>query len=180
MKTGNISSLATLRYCLFDRALHPELFDIHLDHAIEQTRYEARIWITGCSHVIGFHAGEHSMSEVIANADAMLPERGQLLNMPFQGERAHEQKKAGGLSYMMNFQVESMTPPVYIKTHHELARLGAKHGLFVPFPMWMVNSLTPFTYINYDARPGELHVFAFHALPADLTIVKIQSIFSIE
>ena len=62
-------------------------------------------------------------------------------------------------------------------THHELARSGAKHGLFVPFPTWMSHGLTPFTYIDYQATPNGLHVFAFHAFPDDLTVLKTQSIF---
>ncbi|MCK4601239.1 MAG: DUF2617 family protein, partial [Phycisphaerae bacterium] len=81
--------------------------------------------------------------------------------------------------YMMNFQVESMSPTVYSKTHHDLARLGAQRGLFVPFPMWMTRSLTPFTYIDYEAKPNQLHVFTFHAFPEDLTVVKTQSIFEL-
>ena len=80
---------------------------------------------------------------------------------------------------MMSFQVETMSPAVYSKTHPDLARSGGRRGLFVPFPMWMTRSLTPFTYIDYEAKPNELHVCAFHAFPADLTIVKTQSIFEL-
>jgi hypothetical protein len=45
--------------------------------------------------------------------------------------------------------------------------------------MWMSHSLTPFTFVDYDAKPNELHVFTFHAFPEDLTIVKTQSIFEL-
>ena len=34
-------------------------------------------------------------------------------------------------------------------------------------------------YIDYDAAPNSLHVFAFHAFPEDLTIIKTQSIFEL-
>ena len=90
--------------------------------------------------------------ELIADSGAMLPQRGKLLEMPFRGERDHERKKAGGIRYLMNFQVESMSPMVYTKTHHDLARYGAHRGLFVPFPMWMARSLTPFSFIDYLFR----------------------------
>ena len=43
--------------------------------------------------------------------------------------------------------------------------------------MWRAQSLTPFTYIDYDARPNELHVLTFQAFPDELTIIKTQSIF---
>ena len=44
----------------------------------------------------------------------------------------------------------------------------------------MSRGLTPFTFIDYEAKPTELHVFAFHAFPDDLTIVKTQSIFELK
>jgi hypothetical protein len=62
-----------------------------------------------------------------------LPQRGLLLELPFRGERDHEVKRAQGINYMMNFQVETMSKAVFGKTHHDLARMGMKRGLFVPF-----------------------------------------------
>ncbi len=179
MSIGQKQHVANLRFFLYDRPLHPELFDIYDDHHIVKSGYEAQIWVTGCTHVIGFYRDEQSLVELTATADAELPLRGRLLEMPFRGEKDHERKRSEGISYMMNFQVETMSAQVYSQTHHELARLGAKRGLFVPFPRWMTNSLTPFTFIDYDARPNELHVLTFHAFPEDLTIVKTQSLFEL-
>ena len=179
MSIGQKQSVASLRFYLYDRPLHPELFEIYHDHHIVKDGYEAQIWVTGCTHVIGFFRGRCSIVEVTADADNILPQRGQLLELPFRGERDHEQKRAAEINYMMSFQVEPMSAAVYSGTHHDLARLGAQRGLFVPFPMWMSRSLTPFTYIDYEAKPNGLHVFAFHAFPDELTIVKTQSIFEL-
>jgi hypothetical protein len=179
MNTGQKQSVSSLRFYLYDRPLHPELFEIYHDDTIVKAGYEAQIWITGCTHVIGFYRQKNSLVEVTAGALSPLPQHGLLLQLPFRGERDHQVKRAGGINYMMNFQVEQMSPAVYSKTHHEVARMGAKRGLFVPFPMWMSHSLTPFTFVDYDAKPNELHVFTFHAFPEDLTIVKTQSIFEL-
>ena len=179
MSIGQKQTIGTLRYYLFDRPLHPELFEIQHDHHIVKPAYESQVWVTGCAHVTGFFRDKQSLVEVIADESVELPASGRLLEMPFRGERDHERKRTGGIHYMMNFQVETMSPAVYSRTHHELARLGARRGLFVPFPMWMARSLTPFTYIDYSAKPNELHVFAFHAFPEDLTIIKTQSIFEL-
>ncbi|MHC4294177.1 MAG: DUF2617 family protein [Planctomycetota bacterium] len=179
MPIGQKQRLSTLRFYLYDRPLHPELFEIHHDHYIVKNGYEAQVWVTGCSHVIGFFRDEAALVEVTGDSESDLPQRGLLLELPFHGERDHECKRSEGINYMMNFQVETMSPAVYSRTHHDLARVGSRHGLFVPFPMWMAHSLTPFTYIDYQARPNELHVFAFHAFPEELTIVKTQSIFEL-
>lgn len=180
MTMGQAQSVSSLRFFLFDRPLHPELFDIYHDHHVVKKGYEAQIWVTGCTHVIGvFHEGR-TMLEVTADAKTELPQRGLLKEMPFRGEGDHEHRDGREIAYMMNFQVETMSPLVYSRTHHDLARAGAQRGLFVPFPMWMTRSpLTPFTYIDYEAKPGQLHVFTFHAFPEDLTIVKTQSIFEV-
>lgn len=179
MSIGQKQALESLRFYLFDRPLHPELFDIYHDHQIVKCGYEAEVWVTGCTHVIGFHRDGFSLVEALAEPDTPLPQRGGLLEIPLRGERDHETKRSEGINYMMNFQVETMSAQVYSRTHHDLARLGARRGLFVPFPMWMSRSLTPFTYLDYEAKPNELHVFAFHAFPEALTIVKTQSIFEL-
>ncbi len=180
MSIGQQQRISSLRFFLYERPLHPELFEIYHDHHIVKSGYEAQIWVTGCTHVIGFYRERFSLVELIADSGAMLPQRGRLLEVPFRGERDHELKRAEGINYMMNFQVESMSPTVFSRTHHDLARLGAERGLFVPFPMWMTHSpLTPFTFVDYDAKPNELHVFTFHAFPEDLTVIKTQSIFEL-
>jgi len=179
MSIGQKQSVGNLRFFLYNRPLHPELFDIYHDHHIHKPSYEAQIWVTGCTHVIGFFRGDACLVELTSDDDELLPARGQLLQLPFRGEKAHQFKRADGIHYMMNFQVETMSPAVYSRTHHDLARLGAKRGLFVPFPMWMARSLTPFTFIDYETKPNEMHVFTFHAFPEDLTIVKTQSIFEL-
>ena len=169
----------SLRFFLFDRALHPELFEIVHGRSIVKSGYEARVWVTGCSHVISFHRERSSMTQVVADARQELPLRGRVLDVPFRGEKDHNSRQALGIHYMMNFQVESMSPTVYSRAHHDLARAGARRGLFVPFPAWMANGLTPFSFLDYDAKPNELHVFAFHAFPDKLTVVKCQSIFEL-
>ena len=172
--------VASLRFFLFNRSLHPELFAIYHDHHVVKSGYEAQIWVTGCTHVIGFYRAGQAIVELIADGSAMLPKRGRLLEMPSRGERDHECSSSDGIGYMMNFQVESMSERVYTRTHHDLARLGARRGLFVPFPAWMTRApLMPFTFIDYQAKPNTLHVFAFHAFPEDLTIIKTQSIFEL-
>ena len=179
MSTSQKQRVSSLRFFLYDRPLHPELFDIYYDQAIVKHGYEAQVWITGCSHVISFYRDDLALVEVTADSDSELPQRGLLLELPFRGERDHERSRTDGISYMMSFQVERMSAAVYSKTHQEFARQGGERGLFVPFPMWMVHSLTPFTFIDYEAKPNELHIFAFHAFPEEMTIVKTQSIFEL-
>lgn len=180
MSIGQTQRVESLRLFLFDRPLHPELFDIYRELSLRQEGYEARLWITGCAHVVGFYRGDHSLVEAIAGAeDAYLPQRGRMLCLPFRGEKSHERKQIDGIHYLMNLQAETMSPAVYRNTHHDLVRLGARRGIFVPYPQWRQKDLTPFSLLSYEARPNELHVMAFHAFPEALTILKTQTIFEL-
>ncbi len=180
MSLSQQQSVVSMRYYLYQRPLHPELFDIYLGDRIVREDFEAQIWVTGCSHVIGFYHQGVSLVEVLADVDGDQPANGRLMDLPIRGEKEHTRLHSGQVKYMMNFQVESMSEKVYATTHHDIARQGAKRGLFVPFPTWMNNPpLTPFSYIDYDVTPKHLHVFAFHAFPDDLTLVKVQSIFEL-
>jgi len=180
MSAGQKQQVSSLRFYLYDRPLHPELFDIYHDHRIVAERYEAQIWVTGCTHLIGFYSGGKSLIELIADVDSQLPRRGVQVELPFRGEKVHECNRQWPIHYMMSSQAETMSPMAYARTHHELARQGAKRGMFVPFPKWRSRSLTPFTFIDYQVRPDQLHVFAFHAFPQDLTMVRTQSIFELK
>ena len=179
MSIGQKQHVASLKFFLYDRPLHPELFEIYHGRNINRKEYQAQIWVTGCTHMIGFYRQKQSLCEVIADRGSELPSRGLLLEMPFKGEKEHQFKRSLGINYMMNFQAESMSAAVYAKTHHDLARLGAKRGLFVPFPTWRTHGLMPFTFIDYQTNETSLHVFAFHAFPEDLTVIKTQSIFEL-
>ena len=171
-------SVSSLRFFLFDRPLHPELFRVYHDHHITTGAYEARIWVTGCSHVISFHREEAVLTQVIAEADSLLPNKGRLLELPLRGERDHHHNHTEQINYMMNFQLESMSRNVYSKTHHDLANQGVHSGIFVPLSDWRTqDNLTPFTFIDFQAKPKELHLFTYHAFPEELKMVRTQSIF---
>ncbi len=179
MPLGQKQHVSQLQFFLYDRPLHPELFDIYQQRRVVKADYEAQVWITGISHLIGFYRGDATLVELLAESNTQLPTHGRLVALPFRGEKDQEFTHVDGIRYMMSFQVETMSARLYGRSHSELAALAARRGLFVPFPNWAVNSLTPFTYIDYEAKARELHVFAYHAFPEELTLIKTQSIFEL-
>ncbi len=172
-------TVSELQFILYSRPLHPELFDIYHDHRIVQAGYEAHIWVTGISHLIGFFRGRATIVELIAETGAELPRRGRLISLPLRGEKDREINHIDGIRYMTSFQVETMSARLYAHSHEELAAQASRGGLFVPFPEWSSGSLAPLSYIDYDAKVRHLHVFSYHAFPDELTIIKTQSIFEL-
>jgi hypothetical protein len=160
----------------FDRALHPELFRHYADFRVEQGRYYADIWIVGLSHVVTVTTGQQSLTELLARDSEMIPTRGVISRFRLKGERDHERRTASGWGYMISTQVETMDEALYKSVHLDLLRHAERRGWFYPYEAWAEGEMTPFSYLDHEARDGEFHVHAFHAYPQERTLVKTQSI----
>ncbi len=168
-----------LQFCLYQRAIHPELFHIHHVKRIEQARYQAEIWIVGLAHVVTVQCGDQILTELIAEDTELLPKVGLATSFRFRGERDHAQSFNDGMKYILSTQVERMTPHLFPATHRDYVHYAQNRELFVMFDDWAHNGLAPFTFIDYDARDHEFHIHAFHAFPEELTLLKTQSIFEV-
>ena len=167
--------VSDLYFSLYQRSLHPELFDIYARRELKTDKYELSIWATGCSHVVTVHSKDSSLSEVISVPGQPLPKRGLVKRFQFQGQNNHKFTLSRSLSYMTNFHVEKMSASLYRQSQTDLEHFSRSRGLFVKFPE-VRNNLVPFTYIDFEARRDELHVHTFHAYPDEMTIVKTQSL----
>lgn len=174
-----IQRVEELHFCLYQRAVHPELFHIHHVKRIERSRYHAEIWIVGLAHVVTVQCGDQILTELITEDTELLPKTGLATSFRFRGERDHAQSFNGGMKYILSTQVERMTPQLFPATHRDYVHHAQNRELFIPFEDWAHNGLAPFTFIDYDARDHEFHVHAFHAFPEELTLLKTQSIFEI-
>jgi len=168
-----------LTFSLFQRPLHPELFQIYASREIKTERYQSLIWVTGCTHVITLFYGNECLSEVISPPNQLLPSRGLLERFQFRGPRTHKCTLSRGISYMMDHQIEKMTPTLYKQSRADLERFARNRGLFVSFPELEVGSLEPFCFVDFEARLNELHVHTFAAYPDQVTMVKTQSLFDL-
>ena len=168
-----------LNFSLFQRSLHPELFQIYAKRELKADKYEALIWVTGCTHVVSLFTRDICLSEVISGPDQMLPQRGLIERFRFRGPKSHKCTLSRGVSYMTDFQVEKMSPSLYRQSHIDLERFARNRGVFVKFPEAEISGLQPFCYVDFEARQNELHIHTFAAYPDQVTIVKTQSLFDI-
>lgn len=168
-----------LHFCLYQRAIHPELFDIRMVRRIEQPRYQAEIWLLGLSHVVCVQSGDQILTELIAEDPEMLPKTGLALSFRFRGERDHAQSFGEGMNYILSTQVERMTPQLFPATHKDYVHYAQNREMFLSFDDWAHDDLAPFSFVDFDARDHEFHVHAFHAFPEEMTLLKTQSIFEI-
>ena len=170
-------AIEELAFSLFQRPLHPELFQIYAKRQLKTGKYEALIWVTGCTHVVSVFAGDMCLSEVISAPGQMLPQHGLIERFQFRGPRSHKCTVSKRLSYMTDFQVEKMSRNLYRQSHIDLERFARNRGVFVKFPKLEIGGLPPFCYIDFEARRSELHIHTFAAYPDQVTMVKTQSLF---
>jgi len=169
-----------LTFSLFQRPLHPELFQIYASRQLKTEKYEALIWVTGCTHVVSVFAGDMCLSEVVSTPGQMLPHRGLIERFQFRGPRTHKCTLSRGISYMTDFQIEKMSPNLYRQSYADLERFARNRGLFVKFPELEMGGLQPFCYIDFEARRSELHIHTFAAYPDQVTMIKTQSLFDFQ
>ena len=169
-----------LMFSLFQRPLHPELFQIYASRQINTENYETIIWVTGCTHVVSVFTGDVCLTEVVSAPGQMLPSRGLIERFQFRPPRTHKCTLSRGVSYMTDFQVEKMSPNLYQQSHTDLERFARNRGIFVKFPELEVGNLQPFCYIDFEARQKDLQIQTFAAYPDQVTMIKTQSLFDFQ
>jgi len=171
-------AVSELAFSLYQRPLHPELFNIFAERRVKTEKYEVIIWLTGCSHVISVFANDGTcLTELLSGQRQLLPKRGLIERFRFNGQRSHKCTLSRRLSYLADFQVEKMSGNLYRQSYLDLERFGRNRGMFVKFPRTTGSRMEPFSYVDFEARRNELHIHAFHAYPDQLTIIKTQSLF---
>ena len=175
-----IQHVADLKFVLYQRALHPELFCIHQNRLVGRPSYQADIWITGLSHVVTVQSAGRCVTEVTSDDIEVLPHNGMVTSFQFRGERDHLESFDDGMRYILSTQVERMNKNLFHASHRDLLRYASSRGVLVQFDDWVEeDGLVPFTFVDFEAWDQELHIQAFHTFPADYAIVKTQSIFEV-
>ena len=165
-----------LIFQLYGRPLHPELFDIRAVRKVRREDYELTLRITQTGHLISWENRDVHLTEVAAASHQSLPEKRCLLSYRLRGEHNGTLACACGVSYQMSFQVETLTPEIFVHVHDEILADGNKRGLLHNFQPHHRLSLSPLGLIAVEARAGCLFVSTFHTFPDELTVVKSQSL----
>lgn len=165
-----------LLFQLYGRPLHPELFDILAVRKIQREDYQLTVRITRTGHVITWENKDVLLTEVTAAAEQDLPERRRLLSFRLRNEHTARLACAHGIHYEASFQVEVVSPDIFLHIHDEILADGSKRGLLHNFRAHERFGLAPLGYISAEARPGCLILTTFHTFPDEHTVVKTQSL----
>jgi hypothetical protein len=168
--------VSDLIFQLYGRPLHPELFEILAVRSVRREDYRLTVRITRTGHVITWENEDVCLTEVACAADQPLPEKRRLLSYRLRGEHSGTVACAHGVSYQMTFQVETLSPEIYVHVHDEILADSHKRGLLHNFRPNNRLALAPLGYVTVEPQSGCLLLSAFHTFPAEHTVVKSQSL----
>lgn len=161
---------------LFERAVHPELFDIYAETHIAGNGFEAVLRICAAGHVVEFRCGEHRVTEVIGSADQALPQRGRSLVHKLRGGRDLE-AEVDGVGYCCSAHIEQLEPEIFDEVHGELQVDAAKALVAYQFPTRHRLDSGALSVMQAEAASGSLIIHAFHTFPDSRAILRTQSLF---
>lgn len=167
---------AELIFRLYDRPLHPELFEVLASRRVESHGHRLTARITRAGHVLEWAGGGLVLAEVTAAAGQELPERGRRLAHRLGGGRGGRCELPGGVRYQVSSHVEALSPAQFGHVHRELLDDGRRKGLLVHLDGETCYGLPPLGVVIAEALPRCLSVSTFHTFPADLAVVKTQSL----
>lgn len=165
-----------LVFDLFDRPLHPELFDTLAVRTVRRDNYELTVRITRTGHAITWTSQHVHLTEVTADEDLPLPAHRACYHQRVRGEHCATVVLGSQLNYQSSFQVELLPQEIFLHVHDEILRDGAKRGILHNFQPNHRLALAPLGFVTVETWAGHLLFSSFHTFPDEHTIVKTQSL----
>lgn len=161
---------------LYNRALHPELFDLRDRRVVNHGRYELESWLMPGNHVLRFGFAGLCLSELVVDRENNLPSAGAVTAFPCAGERDFEHRFVPEKSnYMVTVQTESLSENLYLTTHREMVehiRENASQSLG-----WDTEAGPNLSVLDVQAMAQEVHIQAYHLVAQGGFVLRTQTIF---
>ena|SRR5262245_3960002 len=168
--------VADVAFRLYDRPLHPELFDVVAAKTVVRDGWRLTVRLTRTGHTLGWSCGDIHLEEATVATDQELPDAGQRIAHQFDGERRGRFQFPGGVRYQMSSQVEVLQPEQFVHLHTELVADGTRKGLIFHCKEGNRIGLSPLGVVIVEALPRCLSVTAFHTFPDEFAVIKTQSL----
>ena len=164
------------RLMVYNRALHPELFDLQSRRLHQQGAYDAEIWISPSGHAVRFQVDDLCITEAMLENTDHLPETGLIHALPCLGEKEFELSPDGNIGYVTTIQTESLTDNLYMTTYREVLDFSKETQPLQH--QWVDPDGTPcLSLIEIQKYKREFHVQSFHLLGSLGLVLRTQAIF---
>ncbi len=161
-------------FSLYLRGLHPELFTIYDEREIFRDCYSAEIWITASSHVVGFMAGDKTLTEVLADSGQELPVQHRLHSVRLGANAPRTFRYDDGIAVDAQFDLRAYDRAGFLAKVREIRHAMLPDGVLHVFDP-DVGGLPALTAVGFIPRHRSLNVRTYHTFPEDLTIIETHS-----
>ena len=171
-------NMQALRLIAYNRALHPELFDLKGRRTDRHGDYEVELWLTARGHMVRFSFMGETFTETVVERGDHLPETGLIHVVPCFGEKDYEMDPQGSkIGYVTSIQTEALTDNLYSATLEEMRDFARETGALSH--EWHEEGAPAPSLDILDAHKyrREFHIHSYHLYGNHSAVLRTQSIF---
>ncbi len=170
------TSVHTHQMVVYNRALHPEHFELKARRLVKHEGMELEAWIMGHgTHVLRFGHRGSCACELLTDQHKS-PSSGVLAAYPCLGEHDHEcVVDPLRIAYMLSIQTETVPESVFQATMREMKSAGETNDRLVL--EWSDSAGPCLSVIEFEPFPNQIHAHCYHFLAQGHMILKTSTLF---
>lgn len=170
------SVLQGFQVVLYNRALHPCLFDLKGRKVVRDKRCELEAWVLPGQHILRFEHKNLCLTELMVEAERRVPQAGIVTAFLCVAERDFEQKfDEAGVKFMTTVQTETLSDSLYRATYSEM--VGFAKETQALSHRWEDEAGTCLSIIDIQRMNAEVHVQCYHLIASGGLVLRTQSLF---
>ena len=177
MSTGSLRpSIAETSYRVFDRQLHPELFDPLIVGRLKSDKYDLTLGLCEGGYFMQFRSGEHAILEVTAPDEQRLSTYGLQRTYFYNEQEEVLYETSNPLPYHFAGEVDTVDFAVFTRVQMELEIESQRAFLSHQFPAQNRFLPGPLSIAKIEGNARMVSVQTFHTFPDDLAVLRTQSL----
>jgi len=170
------NSLQSYQLILYERALHPELFQLKGRRVIRWGEYEVEGWIMAGAHMLRFEHKSLCVSELVTDQERNLPSTGVVTTFLCAGERDYEHAfRKHRVTYMATVQTETLAENLYAATYKELLAFAQDRNSLIH--QWDDESGANMSILDIEKMNKEAHAQAYHLIAQGGLVLRTTALF---
>ncbi len=166
----------TFNFVLYERPLHPELFELRGRRVIRHDGYELECWVFAGGHALRFEMGGACYIEVISPSELTLPEANMVDGFPCMSEHETDQHfPKDKIGYINTIQSEQLGENLFRSTYDEMLDYAREADAMVH--RWECNDGPCMSIVDVQRYNNEVHAQCYHLLADSGTVLRTQTIF---
>ena len=161
---------------VYERSVHPELFETLCETTIPVGRDQATLRISRHGHVLEFRSKRRTVTEVAGSKYSPLPVQGRMVDRRLIGYRTHMVDSLG-IRYHCSYQLDSVPAEVYLQVHREMEIDARSATLAASMPGSSASSPDCLSLLKADLLREGLVIHSFHTFPDNGAMLRIQTLF---